>query len=473
MSIRWRWALSLGLVAAVAVGLTTWAATLSAAQELRGAVNADLQEQAAHLQEDAEELADQPRGQEDDAGSYGDPESNGDGDPHDDWHSLFVDPGYYLQIFDQDGAVVLQTGPANVILPVEPTDLATVNGTGGSTLRDVQVGNGTYRMITGRLEHALRGFPSAFGYQIGKDMSPVDANLAGFTRRMVPIGIVGILLVGLTGWALASRAVRPIADLTEAAEQIAATERLEAGVKLDRSAPGEIGRLAAAFASMLSSLSASRREQQRLVSDAGHEFRTPITALKTNLETLLRQDRSLSDAQRNEIAEAALTQSDQLGDLATELVDLATDVHHHDESLTEIDLGELAADVAQRFRGVGDREVVVSGEGAALRGRRSQLERALGNLVDNAVKWSSARVEIDVEGGTVTVIDDGPGIPESDLPNIFRRFYRSRQARPTPGSGLGLAIVEHLVTAHGGTVFARNRAGGGAEVGFNLQVKED
>lgn len=208
-----------------------------------------------------------------------------------------------------------------------------------------------------------------------------------------------------------------------------------------------------------------------MVSDAGHEFRTPITALKTNLETLLRQDRSLSDVQRLEIAEAALTQSDQLGDLATELVDLATDVHHHDEDLTEIDLGELAVDVAQRFRGASDKEIVVSGEGRVLKGRRSQLDRALGNLVDNAVKWSSARVEISIEGGTVILTDDGPGIPEEDLPYVFRRFYRSPQARATPGSGLGLAIVEHLVVAHAGTVFARNRAGGGAEVGFDLPVE--
>lgn len=470
MSIRWRWALSLGLVAAVAVGLTTWAATLSAAQELRGAVNADLQRQAAHLQEDAEELADEPPGREGDAGSHGDPESHG-GDPHDDSHSLMVDPGFFLQVFDQDGAVVLRTGPDDVTFPVEPADLARLSGTGGSMIRDVQVGDVTYRMITARLEHAPAGVPSAAGFQIARDMSRVNANVAGFTRRMLPIGLVGILLVGLTGWVLASRAARPITDLTEAAEQIAAAESLDAGVELDRSAPGEIGRLAAAFASMLSSLSASRREQQRLVSDAGHEFRTPITALKTNLETLLRQDRSLSGSQRLEITEAALTQSDQLGDLATELVDLATDVHHHDEDLTEIDLGELAADVAHRFRGVGGKEVVVSGKGAVLRGRRSQLERALGNLVDNAVKWSSARVEISVEGGTVVVIDDGPGVPEADLPYVFRRFYRSRLAKGTPGSGLGMAIVEHLVAAHGGTVFARNRAGSGAEVGFNLPVQ--
>ncbi len=471
MSIRWRWALSLGVVAAVAVGLTTWAATLSAAQQLRGAVNTDLREEAAHLQdeaahlhEEAGEFADVSGSEEDDSGAHD------DWGPHGDWESLHVAPDTFLQVFDRDGAIVLRAGPEDVTFPVEPTDLA-VAGRGGSAIRDVRVEDVPYRMLTSRLGDPPPEIPSAAGFQIARDMSRVNANLAGFTRRMIPIGVVGILLVGLTGWVLASRAVRPIINLTETAEHIAATERLEAGLKLDRSAPGEIGRLAAAFASMLSSLSASRREQQRLVSDAGHEFRTPITALKTNLETLLRQDRSLSDIQRLEIAEAALTQSNQLADLAIELVDLATDVHHHDEDLTQIDLGELAVDVAQRFLRVGDKEVVVSGEGALLRGRRSQLERALGNLVDNAVKWACGTVEISVEGGTVVVMDDGPGIPADDIPHVFRRFYRSRQARTTPGSGLGLAIVEHLVTAHGGTVFARNRPDGGAEVGFNLPVE--
>lgn len=236
-------------------------------------------------------------------------------------------------------------------------------------------------------------------------------------------------------------------------------------------APAEIGRLAGAFSSKVASLAASRREQQRLVADAGHEFRTPITALKTNLETLLRQDRGLSDAQRRELLEAALTQSNQLAGLATELVDLATDVQHHDEDLTNIYLNELASDVALRFRRMGAKEVEVSGEGSSVRGRRSQLERALGNLVENAVKWAATTVEINLEGGRVTVSDDGAGIPDDDLPHIFLRFYRSRQAHSTPGSGLGLAIVEHLITAHGGTVFGRNRAGGDAEVGFSLPVE--
>ena len=453
MSLRWRWALSLGLVAALAIGLTAWAAILSAERQLGGTVNADLREKAAVVIKSAGALSRGSRAQLAKLGLD------------------IVEEGMVLQIFRPDGEAVLRVGREQVIPPIEAVDVGVVSRNRRWVLRDVRISGVPYRMITARLRGPLAEDSDALGFQIARDMSRVNANLAGLTRRMIPIGGIGILLVGLTGWILASRAVRPVRDLTETAEQIAATERLDAAGQLDRSAPGEIGRLAAAFSKMLSSLSASRREQQRLVSDAGHEFRTPITALKTNLETLLRQDRQLSESQRREILEAAVTQSNQLAGLATELVDLATDVQHRDEDLTDVDLGDLAAEVALRFQQIGGRELSVTGEGTSVRGRRSQLERALGNLVDNAVKWAASTVEINLEGGKVTVRDDGTGIPGDDLPHIFGRFYRSRQAHATPGSGLGLAIVDHLITAHGGTVFARNRAGGGAEVGFILPAE--
>ena len=453
MSLRWRWALSLGLVAAAAIGLMAIAAMLSAERQLRGAVDTDLRERAAEVRQEVAALL-----------TRGGIQQRGP-------RSRIVDFDAVVQFFDINGEAVLRIGPEDVIPPIVDPDLVVLTGPGGLVLRDVRIDGVRYRMITSRLSRPLRDRPSIVAFQIATELSQVENNLAGLTRRMVPIWVIGTLLVGLTGWVLASRAVRPVSNLTEAAEQIATTERLDAGEHLDLEAPAEIGRLAGAFSSMVASLAASRREQQRLVADAGHEFRTPITALKTNLETLLRQDRGLSDAQRRELLEAALTQSNQLAGLATELVDLATDVQHHDEDLTNIDLNELASDVAFRFRRMGAKEVEVSGEGSSVRGRRSQLERALGNLVENAVKWAATTVEINLEGGRVTVSDDGPGIPEDDLPHIFLRFYRSRQAHSTPGSGLGLAIVEHLITAHGGTVFARNRAGVGAEVGFSLPVE--
>ena len=454
MSLRWRWALGLGVVAALAIGLITTAAVVSADRQLRGAVDADLRRRASELARwtgnlDTSNRAERAR-----------------------ILPRIVDFDAVVQAFDSSGTVVLRIGPEGVIPPVEPVDLEVLNRTGHRPIRNIEIRDTPYRMITGPIQLRSGNGTSRLGFQIAIDHSRVEANLAALTRRLVLIGVIGVLLVGFTGWLLASRAVRPITDLTDTAERIASTERLEPAGQLDMSAPAEIGRLARAFSSMLAALSASRQEQQRLVSDAGHEFRTPITALTTNLELLRRQGDRISGEQRDELINAALAESTQLADLAAELVDLAADVHHADEPMTLIDLESLAVEVADRFGHLGTRTVTVSGRGTTVTGRRSQLERALGNLVDNATKWAQGTVEIVLEDSTVTVRDDGPGVPEEDLPHIFQRFYRAEEARTAAGSGLGLAIVEHLVRAHDGTVFARNLPGGGAEVGFSLSRGE-
>jgi two-component system sensor histidine kinase MprB len=119
------------------------------------------------------------------------------------------------------------------------------------------------------------------------------------------------------------------------------------------------------------------------------------------------------------------------------------------------------------------RHVLIAEDDRAVRQsleRTLRLERAISNLVDNSVKYSEADtpIEIVVDTTTVTVRDRGRGIPAGDLGRIFDRFYRAVDVRSEPGSGLGLAIVEEIVRSHGGDVFARNRAGGGAEVGFTV-----
>ena len=450
MSLRWRWALGMTLVAALAIGLTAGAAFLSAQSEFRGSVDEDLRERAAVVNRWTRDSVD----------------TDGEGDQRADRPlTAVVDYDATVQAFDEDGEVIFRVGPEEGTgPPVEEADLAVFADGGGPVLRYVRIGDHSYRMITTRIAGG------GMAFQIATDLSGVDDNLGGLARRLLAIGLIGVLLVGVTGWTLASRAVRPITDLTAAAEQVAATERLDAGGRLDTSAPGEIGRLAGAFSLMLDSLSDSRREQQRLVSDAGHEFRTPITALTTNLEILHRQGDGLPSEQRDTLIEAALAESGQLADLTSELVDLASDVRHSGEQVHDVDLGMLASEIAHRYSRLGRKSVTVSGEGGVVKARRSQLERALGNLVDNAVKWSVSRVDVGLDGGRVSVRDDGRGIPGADLPHVFGRFYRSDEARSTPGSGLGLAIVEHLIRAHGGTVFARNHSGGGAEVGFVLPL---
>ena len=455
MSLRWRWATGLGLVAALAIGLITLAAVFSVERRLRGAMDQDLRERASRVHELAEGLFRQSR------------ERRGVLLPR------VVDYDAILQAFDRDGTVLLQVGPEGVTPPVDRADLEVITGNSPALVRDVRVGGTLYRMITFRALAREGTQTTELAFQILTDQSRLQSNLAALTGQLFLIGAIGVLLVALTGWIMASRAVRPITDLTGAAERVASTDDLDAVKRVDTSAPAEIGRLAKAFQSMLDSLRASRREQQRLASDAGHEFRTPITALKTNLEVIRRRGGRLDEEERTELIEAALRESNQLARLAAELVDLTSDVRHAAEPVQEVDLTALAMALRSRYDQLDKAQVTVSGSGAVVSGRPTQLERAVGNLIDNAIKWAGGRVEIVLDGTTVTVRDNGPGIPRDDLPHVFRRFHRSAEARSMPGSGLGLAIVDHLIGAHGGEVFARNSADGGAEVGFTLPPVEE
>jgi two-component system, OmpR family, sensor histidine kinase MprB len=161
---------------------------------------------------------------------------------------------------------------------------------------------------------------------------------------------------------------------------------------------------------------------------------------------------------------------DELSSLLGELVDLASDLAAA-EPQEEVRLGDLSRAVAARTQRRAERDVTVDDATAIeVVGRPRQLERAIGNLVDNAVKYSEPDTPIDItiDGTTVTVRDRGRGIPDEDLVHMFDRFYRAVDVRTQPGSGLGLSIVEEIVRSHGGRVFARNRDGGGVEVGFTL-----
>ena len=220
---------------------------------------------------------------------------------------------------------------------------------------------------------------------------------------------------------------------------------------------------------MVAAVGRSQEQQRRLVSDASHEMRTPLTSLRSNLE-LIGQIERLPAAERREVVADVLEDVDELSSLLGELVDLASDLGAT-EPEEVVRLGDLARVVAARTLRRSERPVTVDDVAAIeVVGRPRQLERAISNLVDNAVKYSDPATPIDitVEETTVTVRDRGRGVPEADLVRVFDRFYRAVDVRTQPGSGLGLSIVDEIVRSHGGRVFARNRDGGGVEVGFTL-----
>jgi two-component system sensor histidine kinase MprB len=203
--------------------------------------------------------------------------------------------------------------------------------------------------------------------------------------------------------------------------------------------------------------------------DASHELRTPLTALRTNIELLQRAD-TFDEAQRIELVDAAQVELEELGDLVTELVDLATDVRA-EEPAQAVDLGDLVEGVVERERRRSGRTITFSRANAeTVNVRASAIDRAVHNLLNNACKFSGADtpIEVDVTGGAIEIRDRGVGIAEEERALVFDRFYRATAARSQPGSGLGLSIVQQIVGLHHGTVELRPRAGGGTIATISL-----
>jgi two-component system sensor histidine kinase MprB len=233
----------------------------------------------------------------------------------------------------------------------------------------------------------------------------------------------------------------------------------------------EIGLLATSFATMLDALEASRLQQHRLIHDAGHEMRTPLTSLRANVAMLERAG-DLPAEERAEILAAVRSELIELTELFDEMIDLATDQRDADLAVESVDLAWLIGEVAARWERRSERPIEVDVMPSVVMGDPAMLERAIGNLVSNADKFSPPGEPITIvsDDGMVSVRDCGPGIAADDIGRVFDRFYRSEATRSMPGSGLGLSIVAQIVERHGGEVWARNREGGGADVGFRLQV---
>jgi two-component system sensor histidine kinase MprB len=230
--------------------------------------------------------------------------------------------------------------------------------------------------------------------------------------------------------------------------------------------------MAKSFNAMLDALRNSVTRQRQLVQDASHELRTPLTSLRANTELLERA--SLSDADRASILSDMRAEVDELADLSAELSALATD-QRTTEVITEVDLAEIADEVALRAsRRYGAVVSVHTVPNTKVRVRFNQCERAISNLVDNAIKFSadSSEVEIHVGAYRVEVRDHGPGISDADKPHVFDRFYRATSTRSMPGSGLGLAIVGQFATDHAANPYVLDNAGGGAIVGLQFPIPQ-
>ena len=362
-----------------------------------------------------------------------------------------------IQIFDAGGRIwVSNVEP----MPIDRTDRSIARRELQGRLTTVDLAGQRMRVLTIPLKVKGRAV------MVARPMDDVDAQLSGLWRISLQLFVLGVVSSGAIGFVVAGRVVRPIRRLTEAASKIADTQDVNQPIPAERD--DEFGQLAKSFNEMLNALSLSRDQQRRLVADASHELRTPLTSLRTNLEYMQRAD-SIEENERQQALDDVLFELDELTELVTELVELATDRHQMGEPV-EVELDELVDAIVQRHRRRSSCPIKYQASPSRVRAVPALVERAVSNLIDNAVKWSPPGQTIDVEVnlGSVVVRDRGPGIPEHEWGSVFERFYRSEDARSSPGSGLGLSIVRHVANSFGGTaqVIAQNGPGTAVELSF-------
>ncbi|SES21006.1 two-component system, OmpR family, sensor histidine kinase MprB [Streptomyces sp. yr375] len=388
---------------------------------------------------------------------------------------------YYLQLVKKDGtACVSATSTGVVKVSDEDKDV----------IKNADSGEGTYRNGTDSEGNSVRVLTIPLMVSEGMGSPPqqypdtalliatplkgTEGTLNDLALILLLVSGVGVLGAGAAGLAVARAGLRPVDKLTEAVEHVARTEDLSIRIPVEDESDDEIARLSRSFNSMTSSLANSHELQQQLIADAGHELRTPLTSLRTNIELLTRSEetgRPIPEADRKALLASVKAQMTELASLIGDLQELSRSEGQRGERVQVVSLEDTVESALRRARLRGPELTInASLDAWYTRAEPAALERAVVNILDNAVKFSPEGGTIDVQltEGTLTVRDHGPGIPEDELPHVFDRFWRSPSARALPGSGLGLSIVARTVEQSGGQVTLARADGGGTVATIRL-----
>jgi len=369
--------------------------------------------------------------------------------------------GVIVQAVNVEGDVAIPEFQA-VELPVTEEALEAARGTREELFGQETVDGTHLRTLT---------IPLGRGYalQLARPLTEVDELLDRVGLILLLVALGGIGVAALLGALVARSALAPVRRLTQETEIV--TETRDLGRRIDVHGTDELSRLGSSFNTMLGALDESQQAQRQLVADASHELRTPLTSMRTNVEVLARR-RDLPDAKRDAILHDLVGQLEEMSALVTDLVEVAAE-RPPDLEPAETQLDAIVQDAVTRAQRLAPQVTFTTElEESVVMGVPARLERAIANLLDNAVKWSQpgGSIEVCASAGEVTVRDHGPGIDASDLPHVFDRFYRAPSARALPGSGLGLAIVKQVADEHGGAVAIESPADGGTLVRLTLPV---
>jgi two-component system sensor histidine kinase MprB len=369
---------------------------------------------------------------------------------------LLVAADVHVEAVDSLGNLDAPPGNTVVVDTPSPQELAVASGERSSWTRTVYQDGHPFRVAT-------VPFGGNTALMLVQPQDYIERTLDRLGWVLSFVGGIGIVVAGISGFAVARSGLRPVRRLSAAAQRIAATDRLE---PIPVTGDDEVASLATSFNEMLAALASSRDRQRRLVADAGHELRTPLTSLRTNIELLAQANAQggMNPEQRDEILADIKAQSEELSTLVGDLVELARD-EPLQQAPERVDLAEICTKAIVRAKRRAP-SVHFDVELAPwwVIGEPNILERAVLNLLDNAAKWSppNGTVTVRMRAGILTVADEGPGIKADDIPHVFDRFFRAEDARTHAGSGLGLSIVRQATVRHGGTVSAANTPTGGA-----------
>jgi len=386
----------------------------------------------------------------------------------------------YAQVWQADGISLLRSQYMTSDLPFDLEDLSRA-GDGDLVWVELEWDGLAVRS----LYYPLERLGEAHERHVLQVAAPMQARNQLLGRVAGFLGLLVLVLGSATfvgaGW-LAERAMKPVHEVIGQAEEIGVDS-------LDRRIHAyadtrEYRRLVEVLNTMLSRIQGAFEAQRRFTADASHELRSPLTAMRGELEIALRRDREPDEYRR--VVGSTLEEVVRLSRITEDLLTLArSDSGVMGSRPEEIDVAEVVEHIADRLRHTAD-EKGVALEVDLAPGERTWADPGLlgqvaWNLIDNALKFTppGGRVEVslrrDSDDLVLTVADDGPGFDDGTPGDIFERFYRADQARTrrggASGTGLGLAIVKAVADAHGGQVGAENRTSGGAAVMFRIPVR--
>lgn len=359
--------------------------------------------------------------------------------------------GFYYVVWRRDGEELARStnAPANVSMPVRPFRPPGGNGEGPHPLPPEM--RGTYR-------ESVLFTPPGETVLAGHSIAPELGELRRTALLLAGVG-AGILFLGLVGgWWLASRAIRPIEDISATAVKISAgdlSQRINVG-----EAESELGQLATVLNSTFARLDAAFTQQQQFTSDAAHELRTPVSVMLTQTQTILNRERSAPEYR--ETVESCQRAAQRMRRLIESLLELARlDAGQQQMKQLRFDLAQTARDCVTLIKPLAEErhvKMVCDVPPLDCVGDSERLAQVITNLLTNAITYNKENGEVRVGGETkngsviLTVQDTGQGISSADLPRVFDRFYRADTSRTSGNTGLGLAISKAIVEAHGGAI---------------------